>query len=292
MTTPASYPNPDPPRSPLFDAQNAGRYDRQGLIREYESTFHCRLAVMIDSILYDSVTFFEEILHDCDPDVDLHLMLNSPGGVGEVAVRLARSAQSHCRELTVIVPDQAKSAGTLLTLGAHQIIMGPVSDLGPIDPQFVRGWELVAAKDIIAAHDDAVEKVKDSPDTYPIYVTLLGDVTAIMVQQARAALNGTEDILRAALSCNPDRTDENVRQLLESLRGPLIDAPQTHGALFGAEDAIKAGLPVQMADLRSSQWRMLWRLWAKYFALGTDKRIYESVTASQVMDYQTQEDET
>ena len=49
----------------------------------------------------------------------------------------------------------AKSAATLLTLGAHHIMMGPASDLGPIDPQFFINNELVAAKDIIAAVDDA-----------------------------------------------------------------------------------------------------------------------------------------
>ena len=34
-------------------------------------------------------------------------MLSTPGGDGETAIRLIRQAQSRCRELTVIVPDQA-----------------------------------------------------------------------------------------------------------------------------------------------------------------------------------------
>ena len=66
-----------------------------------------------------------------------------------------RAAQSRCDELTVIVPDMAKSAATLLSLGAHHIMMGPASDLGPIDPQLLIRNEWVAAKDIIAAVDDA-----------------------------------------------------------------------------------------------------------------------------------------
>ena len=106
-----------PPQSPLYDAANAGRYERQQLVRDYENRFDCRLIVMIDGIFHDNVTFLEELLYDCDINLDLHLMLDSPGGVGEVAVRLARAAQSRCRELTIIVPDQAKSAATLLALG-------------------------------------------------------------------------------------------------------------------------------------------------------------------------------
>jgi len=52
-------------------------------------------------------------LFDADPDQDLHVLLGAPGGDGETAFRLIRQAQSRCREFTVIVPDQAKSAGSL-----------------------------------------------------------------------------------------------------------------------------------------------------------------------------------
>jgi len=68
------------------------------------------------------------------PDQDLHLLVAFPGGDGEVAVRLVRAALARSKTLTVIVPDQAKSAATLLALGAHEILMGSTSDLGPVDP--------------------------------------------------------------------------------------------------------------------------------------------------------------
>lgn len=35
---------------------------------------------------------FEELLHDADPFEDLHLLLHSPGGDGETAIRIARAA--------------------------------------------------------------------------------------------------------------------------------------------------------------------------------------------------------
>ena len=40
--------------------------------------------------------------------------------------------------LRVIVPDFAKSAGTLIALGADWIVMSDTSELGPIDPQVIR----------------------------------------------------------------------------------------------------------------------------------------------------------
>ena len=134
------------------------------------------------------MNFFEELIYDADPAEDLHLILATPGGDGETAVRLARSAQARCREFTVIVPDQAKSAGTILALGAHHILMGPTSDLGPIDPQFPIGSDLVSAKDIIASVQAAEVAIQANPETYTLHAALLADVTALMVQQARSAL--------------------------------------------------------------------------------------------------------
>lgn len=125
-----------PKQTPLFHAQHAERYARQELIGVYQERFDCRLIVMVDVIFPESVTYFEELLMGADREQDLHLLLDSPGGDGETAVRLVRSAQARCRELTVIVPNQAKSAGTILLIGAHHILMGPTSDLGPVDPQF------------------------------------------------------------------------------------------------------------------------------------------------------------
>ena len=240
------------PRSPLVEAQNAGRSERQALIADYERRVGCRLVVMIGEILNESITFLEDVIYDADRSEDMHLMLASPGGDGEAAVRLARSMQARCRELTVIIPTEAKSAATLLALGAHRIVMAPYSDLGPVDPQLWDGENFVAAKDIIAAVDDAVQKVMDEPATAPIYDRLLDDLTAVAVQEARAALGSSYTLLARDLLSNPDRTMGEER-LYEILKDRLIDLPQSHFDLFSAGDAESVGLRVIEADLHSEE---------------------------------------
>ena len=272
-----------PRQTPLFHASQSARYERQTLIRDYEARFDCCLIVLVDAIFPRSVTLFEDLIYDADPRVDLHLLLYSPGGDGETAVRLVRAAQARCRELTVIVPDIAKSAATLLAMGAHRILMSAVSDLGPIDPQFRMGGNLIAAKDIIAAVDDAAEKVQEAPDTFPLYASLLSNVDGLEVQQARSALDRTEDLLSEALRSNPDRTEEEVENLRNCLKEPLITRPRSHSALFGVRDAINSGLPVEQVDLQSEHWQMIWRLWAKYYYLGATGQLtqfYEGRRAS------------
>lgn len=274
-----------PPQSPLFRAQHSERYDRQDLIRAYESRVGCRLVVLIDVLFPETITLFEELIIDADPTEDLHLLLYTPGGDGETAIRLARSAQARCKEFTVIVPDQAKSAGTLLTMGAHHILMGPTSDLGPVDPQFPNpsGGGLYAAKDLIAAVEHAEQAIAANPDSYPLHVSLLADVSAVMVQQARSALARSSDLVKEALTSHPDRSADDIEKLAQAVAEPLIDLPRDHGAVFDGKDAESAGLPVIHVDPGGEQWQLIWRLWAKYFKLGFPISVAEGRSASQVM---------
>ena len=276
-----------PPQSPLFHAQNAARYERQGIIKDYQAAHNCKLIVVVDQIWSYAVNVFEDLIFDADPSKDLHILLATPGGDGETAVRLVRAAQSRCKELTVIVPDQAKSAGTIFALGAHHILMGPTSDLGPIDPQISVGQAqpgelppLAAAKDLIAAVASAEAAVQAAPDTYPLHASLLADVTALMVQQARSALARSEDILWEALTSNADREKTSAESLRNAVKARLIESPKNHGAICSAADAVAMGLPVVEADPFGDQWSMIWRLWMKYWSL--DQRIYEAEFASQV----------
>jgi ClpP class serine protease len=64
------------------------------------------------------------------------VLLNSPGGTGGDAFKLASLLKKHCGGFTVIVPYYAKSAATLFSLGADKIIMSrfgaDLLNLGPL----------------------------------------------------------------------------------------------------------------------------------------------------------------
>ena len=117
----------------------------------------------------------------------------------------------------------------------------------------------------------------------------MSDLTALKVQQAQSALDRTEDLLAEALRSNPDRKEEEVQELSEKLKEPLISRPKSHAALFGVNDALNIGLPVTEIDMKSEHWQMLWRLWTKYFVLGISdpQRIYEGRRVSWVSSWPT-----
>ncbi|RKX99112.1 MAG: peptidase [Spirochaetes bacterium] len=64
----------------------------------------------------------------------LDLFLNSTGGSIDAAYKIVKVCREYAEEFNVIVPLMAKSAATLICLGADEIVMPPVAELGPIDP--------------------------------------------------------------------------------------------------------------------------------------------------------------
>lgn len=72
-----------------------------------------------------------------DPGKPVLLLLHSRGGNPVPAYLISRYLKtSSPHGFVAVVPRKAKSAGTLLALGAKEIHMGMMSELGPVDPQF------------------------------------------------------------------------------------------------------------------------------------------------------------
>ena len=63
------------------------------------------------------------------------LIVDSPGGFAKCAYQIARFLKKRCGGFVAVVPESAKSAATLLVLGADQIILGQYAELGPLDVQ-------------------------------------------------------------------------------------------------------------------------------------------------------------
>ncbi len=63
------------------------------------------------------------------------LMIATRGGDSNVAYRIARQLQRCYESYTIFICDICKSAGTLITLGAREIIMADNAEIGPLDVQ-------------------------------------------------------------------------------------------------------------------------------------------------------------
>jgi Serine dehydrogenase proteinase len=65
----------------------------------------------------------------------INIILDSPGGPLDSAYRTVLYLSRYARNLHVYVPRRAKSASTLIAVGANKIIMSPFGELGPLDTQ-------------------------------------------------------------------------------------------------------------------------------------------------------------
>jgi hypothetical protein len=112
----------------------------------------------------------------------INLQIHSPGGDGTIAEKLVDMCRSYLsntpnRKFRVIVPNLAKSAATILALGADEILMGHISELGPIDPQIpmiVSGaTQWVSAFAFVEARDNLVKEINQAAQKKQPTVALL-----------------------------------------------------------------------------------------------------------------------
>ena len=64
------------------------------------------------------------------------------GGTANAAYRIARCLQKCYNQFTLFLPFSCYSAGTLLAIGAHELVMSGRSELGPLDVQVQKPDEL------------------------------------------------------------------------------------------------------------------------------------------------------
>lgn len=68
----------------------------------------------------------------------ISLILYTRGGDTLAAWNIVNLIREFCNELEIIVPNKCRSSGTLMSLGANNIVMTKQATLGPIDPSITR----------------------------------------------------------------------------------------------------------------------------------------------------------
>jgi len=113
-----------------------------------------------------------------DPEVDIDLVVHTPGGLVLAALQIARAIARHKGRVRVIVPHYAMSGGTLIALAADEIIMSEHAVLGPVDPQL---GQQAAAAILEVVEKKPVDKIEDE-------TLMLARQARLAVQQLRAAV--------------------------------------------------------------------------------------------------------
>ena len=89
------------------------------------------LETQIHQEVYD---YFVNILDEIGVVNKISLVLYTRGGNTLAAWSIVNLIRQFCEKFEVIIPNKAQSAGTLMSIGAHTIVMTKQATLGPVDP--------------------------------------------------------------------------------------------------------------------------------------------------------------
>lgn len=79
------------------------------------------------------------------------LLLVTEGGDADAAFRIARCLQDNYKRFSLFVSGYCKSAGTLVALGATELIIADTGELGPLDVQMSKPDELAQTQSGLTA---------------------------------------------------------------------------------------------------------------------------------------------
>ncbi len=271
---------------PLFHSQRPRRVGtRKEIQEEYGRRLICYVSGKAASIDRDDTAGFMEILHNIQPGENVDLLLHTGGGDVDAAEKLMAMVQATVTggQFRVIIPDFAKSAGTLILLGADALLMSDSSELGTIDPQIFAGdgrgnlicHSVLSYLDAFKTHAD---KLRESPDD-PVARLMLNKLDPTTLRHYEAIRDRARSFAEGQLK----RKGRNFSQITSALMD--IGRWQSHGQMISWQDAKELGLPVEYLPPRSKQWQAYWHLYCLLrLAVKDRQNIFESDYASLILE--------
>jgi hypothetical protein len=253
----------------------------QGLRSSSVLTFVASPDVMIRGDVIENV--YEQLVN-IGKVRQIDLFLHSAGGQTEVPWRLIALIRDFCDRFGVLIPAIAHSAATHLAMGADEVVMGPLSELSPVDP--ARSHPLlprpkedqppvtVSVQDLRHCMEFVKNGIGDSsPDSLARIITALFDkVHPLAVGAIQQSYELSRLISRRALSTHMD--PKKQKKQIERIVNAFSDQFFSHQYRIGWKEAKETGLNVIYAD--NELWEAMWALYKNYSAyFGTARKLGE-----------------
>ena len=242
----------------------------------------------------EDVQPFEDLLRSANSN-KADLMIVSNGGEPNAAEKLLMMCRERfTEEFNVIIPNQAKSAATMIALGSDKILMGYLSELGPIDPQIIVGQSSIPAQAFLGGLEKIRDRIKDkkSPDPVNMYIPLLAQLRPEVIQICENAISHSrtfaEKWLKKHMFKGKNKQASKVAKSLSEGKvykshGKVIDFKEAH-------DVLK--LNAELINKESKLWSLIWELYNRemHFLQQTNGvKLYESETASFIINVNIQQ---
>lgn len=247
---------------------------RQKLIAEIEEeiesaliTYTANIGVPGSGIMIQDAALMEDILRTVSHSNKGTLLLTSSGGDPNAAEKLMQMFRKRFNEsFQIIVPFYAKSAATLMCLGADKICMGYGAELGPIDPQvqMLGSNTFIPARAYIDGLDDIRENVKKG-DPINLYYGMMQQIKPEYLSICKTAIDESrctaEKWLKKYMLKDDLQQAANVAHWLSDGK-----TYKSHGKPIEYQEAKnELKLNVDELDKGSNLWQKIW----EYFLRST-----------------------
>lgn len=174
-------------------------------------------------ITIDNTEDILQEIHAAPAGTRIDFIIHCPGGMVLPAEQIALALKSHKGGVSAMVPYYAMSGATLICLAADEVVMEPLSVLGPLDPQIGE-----------FPSPSLLKLVEAKP------LQFISDEMLILADIAEKALAQMREFVAMLLS---DRMDiQDAKKVAEYLTGGYL----THDAAITFRELKSLGLPVKI----------------------------------------------
>ena len=200
---------------------------------------------------------------------EVDLLLVSNGGDPTVAWRIVSLIRERVEKFSVLVPEAAFSAATLIALGADEIVMHPHGNLGPTDPQIPAprrgkeekgfnpigfGSEDLSAFLKFAREDVGLTDQQQMLSVFNHFCEQVGSVAVgVAARSAQLTVTMGEKLLQLHMKGEAER--EKARAISEKLTRDFFH----HGYPVSKTEAKFIGLPIAKTDTNIE--KLMWQIW-------------------------------
>ena len=138
-------------------------------------------------------TGFMTCIYQLDKTKGLDLILHTPGGDISATESLVVYLKSiFGKDIRVIIPQMAMSAGTMISCCAKEVIMGKHSNLGPIDPQY----GMYRAHGIIEEFENIKQEHVNNPLGTQVWGPILSKYTPTLVGECQKVIDWSNGLVK------------------------------------------------------------------------------------------------
>ncbi|MBI4044375.1 MAG: hypothetical protein HY392_01580 [Candidatus Diapherotrites archaeon] len=212
---------------------------------------------IVDEV-YDIMESDQVLTKDLEKYKNLDIVLDSHGGDPDAAFHIGKYLHEKVDgKITFIIPRFAKSAATLLVCAGDEIIMGPTSELGPLDPQIRQpGGTYISVKSI----QNLFELIKSREIKKDALEAIFKEFSPLILGEYDSYLKISKDYQKQLLEL---RMKKNLKMSSEKICNHFTEEYTHHSRPILAREASEY-LNVKIMDEKEEEWKTIWELYTSH----------------------------